>query len=361
MSQLQLFPKEEPIYIQSPYYFKQPEFENALSKSMEIAGFNELNEIQSKQILFDLSRTYYHDLGTLLWLIALLHKLKKQGNILRLLFPEISDAKGRSVWDFLLRWRFFETLSLCVDAPVNLLKAKQLPYLKIESKYSYGKGQDQYGEDSILHTARILEMSTFIHGKKEESEESLLSPYMNRIADKIIVMALSRRCGWDLDITKDFVHIVCGEGLRNSILHAEGSFSTIAMKMDKKNLILAISDNGIGIPNTLRHAFFAYKIKKEMIEKSDSELIKYYTEPEMIIDSSWIKLSVKKGTSSKAEHRKGLGLYYLKTTVLNNGGELRIRSGKACVDFLSNGKVDKEVNNMIDSPGTMIRILVPVK
>lgn len=361
MNEKELFAKQEPINVHSPYYFKQNEFESALLESLHLAGFNELKEIQSKQVFFDLSQSYYHDLGTLLWFISLLHKLKKQGNILLILFPEIKDPRGKRVWEFLKRWRFFETLSLCVDEPVNLLKNKQLPYLSIGSRYEYAKIKDMYGEESILHSAKILEISTFIYGRNIESEESLLSPYMTRLTDKIIITALGRSCGWDFNITKDFVNIVCGEGLRNSVVHAEGSFSTIAMKIDNKNLILTISDNGIGIPNTLRNAFFAYKINKDMIDKSDSELIIYYTDPQMIIDSSWIKLSVKKGTSSKAERRKGLGLYYLKSTVLNRGGELRIRSGKACVDFKNDKLVENEIDNLIDSPGTMIRILVPIK
>ena len=122
------------------------------------------------------------------------------------------------------------------------------------------------------------------------------------------------------------------------------------MRLDAKNLTLVICDNGIGIPKVLRTAF------KQ--KGSDAELIKYFTEPDMILDSRLIKISVEKGVTSKPE-REGWGLYYLKSLVLSQGGELRIRSGGACVDFTESQTVDYD--HMINSPGTMMRILAPLK
>lgn len=350
--------KKNPINICSQYYLKQFEFEDQLNKGLNGAGFNEITDVQSRLCIFDLSQSFWHDLGTLLWLIALLHKLKKQGNDLQLIFPEPVDSKSRKIWDFLIRWRFFETLSLCVDDPINLLESHQLRHIKSKSQYGYSIGKDESGEDTILFSSRILEMSTILQGK-EEDEENLLEPYMNRLTDKIIITALSRRCGWEKDDTVKFVKGVCGEGLRNSILHAMGSYSIVAMRMDNKYLTLTISDNGNGIPETLREAFSTHKIKEELIDESDVTLIKYFTEPDMIIDSQLIKLSVKKGITSKAEQRQGHGLYYLKSLVLDQGGQLRIRSGKACVDF-KNEKESDDHDDMINSPGTMMRILIPV-
>ena len=140
------------------------------------------------------------------------------------------------------------------------------------------------------------------------------------------------------------------EGVLNSVIHGEGTFANVSMNLDAKNLTMAICDNGVGIPQVLRTAF------KQ--RGSDSELIRYFTEPDMILDSRLIEMSTEGGLTSKAE-RKGMGLYYLKSLVLNEGGELRIRSGNACVDFTRSKVIDKD--NMINSPGTMIRISAPTK
>ena len=88
------------------------------------------------------------------------------------------------------------------------------------------------------------------------------------------------------------------------------------------------------------------------------DLIKFFTEPDMILDSQYIELAVEKGARSKVG-LKGLGLYYLKSVVLSQRGELRIRSGKACVDFTAS-KVEGH-DNMLDSPGTMLRIIIPLE
>jgi len=355
-------PKYNPIEIKSPPYLKQFEFESSIKSALESENLKQIKDIKSRFCIFDLSESFWHDLGTLLWFISLLHRLKKQGNELQIRLPDIKgdDKKGEKIWDFLIRWRFFKTLSLCVDDPVNLIETRQLSNLNKKIQYRHRGGKDEFGEDIILFNARILEMSTFLHGVKIQNKDDLFGPYLNKLSDKIILRALSNRCGWELEQTKFFIDNVCGEGLRNSVMHAKGSYSTIAMKMDQKHLILTICDNGIGIPETLREAFKQSNHKDDLVKESDVNLIKYFTEPEMIIDSEWIKVSLKKGTTSKAKQRAGLGLYYLKSLVLNQGGRLRIRSGRACVDFLSNEESDDH-DEMIESPGTMFRILVPVK
>ena len=147
-----------------------------------------------------------------------------------------------------------------------------------------------------------------------------------------------------------------GEGIRNSSVHAGGTFSVVAMNVDNKNLTLSICDNGLGIPSVLRTAFKDSKLREKIQGRTDIELIRYFTEPEMIVDSRWIKLSVQKGTSSHQE-AGGMGLYYLKSLVLSQGGELRVRSGKACVDF--SGETEEPRDTMLTSPGTMLRIRTP--
>lgn len=350
--------QKSPLNIPSTYYFKQFDLEKQILKNFKDAGFSDIANVRDEFLIFDLSESYWHDLGALLWLISFLHKLKKQRNDLQLIFPEPEDDKGKRVWEFLIRWRFFETLSLCVDDPVNLLKPHQVPYMGTQSKYAFPTGIDEYGEETILHSLRLLEITTIRTDAEKFHDDSLLGHFLGKYYDKVIISALSQLCGWGHSLTKTFVQRVMREGLQNSLLHSEGSFSNISMRIDAKNLTVVISDNGIGIPKVLRDAFKRSGIHKALQKESDVELIKYFTEPDMVLDSRLIKLSVEKGTSSKTE-RRGLGLYYLKSLVLSHGGELRIRSGKACVDFTKSRQDSHDT--MLDSPGTMLRIQTPLK
>jgi len=349
--------EKKPINISSQFYFKQFQLENEITKALTSAGFFDINKVSNEFFVFDLSKSYWHDLGTLLWFISLLHKLKKQGNDIQLILPEPQEKKGELVWNFLNRWRFFETLSVCVDDPVNLLQPRQIYLMGKQGKYSLAIRKDEYGKETFLHSLRLLEITTILPSADKSPHDSL-GDFLTKYSDKIILAALSKLCGWDNSITKNFIQLVFIEGLQNTLLHSEGSFSNVSMELDKKNLNLVISDNGIGIPKVLRSAFKANKINKDLLHKSDVDLIKYFTEPDMVLDSRMIKISVEKGITTQPG-RKGLGLYYLKSLVLGQGGELRIRSGKACIDFTKSNEEPKD--NLLDSPGTMLRIRTPLR
>jgi hypothetical protein len=134
--------------------------------------------------------------------------------------------------------------------------------------------------------------------------DSLLGKYQ----DKILVAALSDLCGWDLALTKRFVQDVISEGMRNAFAHGRASFASVVMRLDKKYLAVAIGDNGVGIPRVLREAFEAAGRATELATFTDVDLIKYFTEPELILlDSKVIELAVKKGVTSMGA-RQGLGL-----------------------------------------------------
>lgn len=342
--------KKGPLYFSSPDSFKQFDFEEQIVKTLQDGNYTDLDHVENALLIFDLSKSYWHDLGALLWFVSLLHKLKMQRNELQLILPEPDDEKGQRVWDFLIRWRFFEALHYCVDDPVNLLRPHQVPFMMKQTKYAVPTGIDEYGSETVLHSLRILEITTLRTETLKQRDETLLGSFLEKYYDRVIILALSQLCGWDHSITRVFIQRVLREGILNSILHSEGSFANISMRLDAKYLTLVISDNGIGIPKVLRTAF--------KHKGSDVDLIKYFTEPDMIIDSRLIRISTEKGITSRPE-RKGWGLYYLKSLVLTEGGEIRIRSGKACVDFTQSKPNDYD--NMLDSPGTMIRILAPLK
>lgn len=142
-----------PVEFSSPYYLKQFEFEKSIRKVMYNEGFKSIEDFKGRFCIFDLSKSFWHDLGTLLWFISLLHKLKKQENELQIILPNVNDSKGEKIWDFLIRWRFFKTLSLCVDDPVNLIVPHQLPHLNKEIQYRHKRSKDEFGEDIILFRA----------------------------------------------------------------------------------------------------------------------------------------------------------------------------------------------------------------
>jgi hypothetical protein len=347
-----------PLCIRTPTYLSQLPLEKSLKKALERCGAENIDAAEGRFFVFDLSESYWHDLGALLWLITVLHRLKTKANDVQLIFPEPIDTKGEKLWDFLIRWQFFDALSRCVDEPANLLHPSQVAYMKRESQYARASAKDEFGNDMVLHTLRLLEIATILVRSKDVDELEKQQGEFDKLEGRIIIGALSHMCGWEPAATRTFMQRVIREGIHNSLLHADGSFVNLAIRIDEKNLTLAISDNGRGIPQVLRTAFMTSGRHKHLASSSDVDLIKYFTDSDMILDSKLIKFSTEEGTTS-SPGRAGVGLYYLKSHVLREGGELRIRSGRACVDFTSND--EKEVDELLLSPGTMLRIQTPLR
>ena len=91
----------DPITIHSSQsQLKQYDFEDDIRACLERAGYSKLDDVNSRLCVMDLSKSTWHDLGTLLWLITLLYKLKRQGNELQLIFPEPQTSTGEKLWDF---------------------------------------------------------------------------------------------------------------------------------------------------------------------------------------------------------------------------------------------------------------------
>lgn len=336
--------------------------QHALDKSIETAlrnaGLDTLSKARHRSFVFDLSRTYWHDLGALLWLVAVLYKLKAQGNEVQLLLPDPSiNDKCRKTWDFLLRWKFFPLLGTCVDDPRNLLPLEQHAFINMKSRYSVPhKMIDPEGVEVEIHTYYLLEMQTFF--ARQQLGDVFRGDQQTRLENlesHITAMALTYLCGWDLELARTFLHSVAREGVKNSLEHAQGTFVNISYRTDSKNLTLAICDNGVGIPSVLREA---PEVMKQRKSASDAELIEYFAGADYVLDSKLIELSTEDGVTSDAS-RAGKGLYYLKQYVLKHSGELRIRSGTACVDFTVDGT--KTLDSLMDSPGTLIRIQTPLK
>ncbi|MGA2149459.1 MAG: ATP-binding protein [Bryobacteraceae bacterium] len=326
----------------------------------QMSLFTSLSDFRQESIVVDLSdSTGHYDLGGLLWLLVVLHALKKQACEVSIRLPDPEDAQGERVWRFLKTWKFFEALNMCVDHPANLLSDTQSSWIARIDPYPTAKGFDENGNIQQLFTGRLLEITNFLlRSDAATSSADDIDGYVNRWKSKVIMLGVQNLCRWSEDEADAFVSRVISEGLYNSVVHAKGTFLLASMNVDAYNLILGVADNGIGIPGALRTTFSEGAKSNDLAKMTDADLIKYYTQPEMILDSQLIRISTAKGVSSD-KTRAGFGLYYLKDFVLSHGGSLRIRSGAACVMFKP-GEEEVE-DTLVCSPGTTMRIVLPRK
>ncbi len=334
--------------------FKQKEVEDEIFSEISKYNITSIYNIGNSIIKFDLSCIGYFDIGTLLWFISFLNKLKSLGNDIQISLPDYNSISGRTTWDFLNRWKFFDALDECVDSPINIIIPEQIVFINAPSKYQQPAKTIFEGQELLAHTTKLLEITPIKNNSLEyKNTEDRMTLFIRNSYDKFVSSTLRLECGWDNNTIQLFIKEILGEGVRNSLKYSEGSFTLIGMKTDHKILNLAICDNGNGIPDVLRKAFNRNeKLRKKIFNKSDVELIQYYT------DSELIKLSTNPNVSSDIDS-EGMGLFHLKRIALEMGGELRIRSGNACVDFKKSTK-DK-VNKFIYYPGTLLRIQVPLK
>jgi len=342
------------LSLSTPYSLKQNSLDAALKAAVEQWDVDgDVTQIVNSAIVFDLSKTFWYDLGATVWLLVLLHRLRRQQNQLRLVLPDPENHGADRVWDFLIRWRFFEVLSECVDDTTNLLDPSQMRFLARQSRYGQSYQTDETGNRVLAHSARMLEMTTLGIDATDDADEPLRR-FLQRFPTWPIHAALSYLCGWSLDDARGFADRVLAEGLRNAALHGNGTFTIVSMRVDARHFILAIADNGIGIPASLR----SLSPGDPTSRLRDAELIKYFATPEFLVDSQLISLSTRRTVSASAT-RSGLGLHYLKTFVTDGHGELRVRSGRASVDFTEKGEV--ATDDLTTSPGTLLRVMLPIK
>jgi hypothetical protein len=343
------------INIETKYRLRQVDIESSLAAGFRGAGYHNFDDVNDADIQVDLSRTFWYDVDAAVWLLVALHALRRRGNELHLVFPEPVDDKSRKAWSFLLRWRFFSVLRDFVDDPATLLAQRQLPYLIQRSHYAAGEGALEDGSRVTLQSDRLLEITPITLGSKSPNARRGDGAHGAREGNPLI-LALTMRCGWTIVEAKNFVSQVVEEALRNCE-HGVARFALIAMRMDAQWLTFAVVDDGNGIPATLRSAFADAELRKKVESRTDADLIRYFADPEFIVDSEWIQLSVRAGVGSDVA-RPGLGLHYLKSYVLNKGGSLRIRSGCGSVDF---GKEEVKADERdFCAPGTLLRVRLPL-
>ncbi|HKR05182.1 MAG TPA: hypothetical protein VJY62_11165 [Bacteroidia bacterium] len=352
------------LFDQQPLHEKK-EIIVPVSKELKQKHFDEILKVKFAQfptnttIIFDFSEIIWIELDAAVWLISLLNKLKVNGNDIKIVLPDSSNL----VWDFLIAWKFFDALEKCVDSPVNLFEPYQLQFIYSKSKYQptpigQRKIISDIGEELAL-PHKLLEINP-INALNNGYSKGIIDYIKN--FNEIAFATIRNICGWEDELTKEFVTYVVYEGLENSFLHGENTFSNVAIKTDFKNLTLVIGDNGKGIPTSLRETFLmkGQILKKDYSDKNDAFLLTYFTQPEMVKDSLLIDQASKKNIGSVG--RQGNGLFYLKDFILRQGGKLRIRSGTAWVGFQNDKKGNEDIepiDHLIQSPGTLLTIILP--
>ena len=321
--------------------------------------------VSGASIRIDLSESHFYDLGAALWLIILLHRLKRQHNELQLVLPDPeTGSAARNHWSFLFRWRFFETLAKCVGDPLTLLPTAQHKYLLtkdsgLREKYASAPGHTTLeGEHTFKALQSLLEITPLGLLPDPEDMSDQVGLFLRNCADRLVASSLAQYCDWPSETAREFADTVVSEGVRNAALHhGEGSFVLVSMRQDQKKLTLAIADNGQGIPNALRSHV------RRLKPKTDAQLIEYFAGEEFIresySDAAVIAFIVQKGGVSSSPGRAGRGLHYLKRHVTSRGGELIIRSGEARVEFTPNERVTYSEHLPL-SPGTLLRVRLPV-
>lgn len=337
---------------------KQRELDAQLALELAGHGIDSWRGVSDSRWTFDLTRTEWWDLGALLWLVSLFNHLKRQGNELQLELPEPSSAPAQKLWSFFIRWRFFKLIEKRVDLPINLLPPHLIPSLALESKYALGHPWvgDTRGDAQFAHTLRLQEIVSYSSADSTSGQPgAAYDEAAAQHADTTIADALRLNCGWEKGKAVRFIREVFSEAKTNAFLHSGGTYVATAMRTDERHLTMAVSDNGDGIPVVLRRALKEMRLPA-LESRSDADLITFYTEPQLLKDSQLIRAAAKSGVYHASSY-PGRGLYYARQWVEEAGGEMRVRSGRACVVF-ARGKAEPQ-DGLVDSPGTTVRVVVP--
>jgi Histidine kinase-, DNA gyrase B-, and HSP90-like ATPase len=327
-----------------------------------------VRDLRGRIVHFDLSRARFVDLDVSLLLITVIGALREAGNLVQLTLPHAERADSNNVWSFLIRWKFFDALRNFGDLPENLLSDEQLQRVDDSPRYRQRRGLDESGRDSLLFTERLLAISA-LRLDNELPREDQVNAYLSRFRDqRILIRALTLACGLEHDDADSLLSYIATEGLRNSLDHAKGNYSMVAMQVLDQELaaianqdpalILVIVDDGIGIPRVLREAKEEGLITGQDLPADDVSLIEMFASIEVARDSMIIAASTSQGIRSD-RRRSGMGLFFLRDYVSKLGGRLTIRSGKGVVQFAE----DQEPRRMdfrSESPGTVVKIEIPL-
>lgn len=363
-----------------PGTMKRRAVDELLSDLMAAAGASSLDEVGAKEVHIDLRKVSWMDLSALLLLLLLLEKLAANGAAIHLALPErdgegarqaedYKPSTGERLWSFLHFWGVFAALEQYVDNPANLLGPAQAPLLEYESLYKRATGVEDR-KVVELHGLGALVLTALPH------VEASIDEYFARLDSKVLLNTLCLYLRWDRRVAKQFLWSQVGEGVSNSIAHSRGTHTYVIMRKDPKRLHLAIGDDGVGIPNSVRRL-----LSQNDLPSDDAEVIDLYT-TELMLQRSVSQSSVLSSLSplllsptgsdaddiDRATHRgttsnplrRGYGLYFLKRFVLEREGELQIRSGRGCVTYSGGLEPADSLTDLPPAPGTVMRVILPL-
>lgn len=341
---------------------------------------NDLNTIGARSIRFDLSEVKWIDLSALAVLVLSMERLAQGGAQIRLRLPprDAPDVRqsinyhastSERLWSFLQRWNVFGAIRDHVGNPQNILGPAQAPLLDYDTVYRPAVTSIASNHEVELQGLGLLAMTAIKHEVVEVNE------YFARLDSKILLNTLCLYLGWDRSVARKFLWRTIGEGVSNSLAHSQGSHTYVILRKDAKKLHLAIGDDGRGIPASVRTLF----VRTAGGKPDDADVINFYTSEQMVTQGRDVsadpKLAVETNApDSDAEriarateagisgvpHRHGYGLFFLKQHVIEHGGELVIRSGKACVTYAGSLDPTKTETGLPMSPGTVMRVVLPL-
>lgn len=352
---------------------KRNNVDDALQELLTLTGASELNLVGARTVEFDLRSVGFMDLGALCMLILALERLSGVGASPRLLLPDRKSATGNNLWSFLQFWKVFESLSRFVGQAANLLGSEQLALLSMPAKYGHGHRVDDQGVLRETQNVGHYALTSVEHNREDFERFS-----ESHLTSRVLLNSLCLVNGWDRETAHSFVQDQIVEGLVNSFAHSRGSHSYIVMRSDTKNFTLVVADDGRGIPNSVRGMLGAGLVGELEEPRDDARFIDLYTSEEMVerqarvmesmeevhqepeSDADHIDHATKAGTSSDPQ-RGGYGLYFLKSSVVEHGGELRVRSGSGCVTYDRCMEATESLDGLPLLPGTVLRIKLPRK
>ena len=345
-----------------------------------------LYEAEGKEFIFDLSSTRWFYVNALLGLFTTFDCLRKKGNDVKMVLPcsngsgnkaDAEDAKKAR--DFLKRWNFFEELRNYFGDERDFFDYTQLDYLTEEQEYYLrSKIPDEWGNMAEIYTSRVIEISHFTEKRGENHRVSpyQIEKYLSGYSTKErILNALNTGVDWknenDGGKAGEFVTKCLREVMENAMSHAEASIALVGAQTTPDYFIVSISDNGLGIPGTIKPVFELLGGHGEIV--SDEKLIEYafllptkeevkkiFNEHKDADDSTLIQFATENRITSKPWIHKGLGLFLLKEFVKQTEGFFTVQSKNGSVLFdYRNGKMRSKSKPCVLYPGTLITTYLP--
>jgi ABC-type transporter Mla MlaB component len=354
---------EYKMRIKGSFYHKS--FEKALQQFGKKAETNLL-----KNFILDLSETSWVEIASITFLLCFLNKLKRNGINVRIVLPEDNLSlfenrdTAKKVRDFLFRWKFYDCLQLYVDPLLeNLFYSNQMHLLK-EAQVFYTPAHLSRADDMFtqLLSNGLLELTplTEIRGGQSSISADIINSRIELLTKSALIKTILKNAiGLSDAGAEAFGKTLICESLKNVYEHPEATVGIIGMAKDigGKWFLIAVADNGVTIPETIKKTFIS---DKKIQALGDKDLLAIACE-----DHTLIEYATRENVTSKPHLpgiNRGMGLHFLKTKSIELGGYLAIRSGSARVKFLKkDSAIDCQLEDVPRQDGNLITIYLPYK